>query len=354
MTISSVSAGNPDQTSVQSSVSAVRVRGLRKVFPEVTAVENLDLDIQEGEIFGIVGPDGAGKTTTIRMLCGLLDVSPCIPDEAPRSGEKCHDGTCFPGNYPRGGATVAGCDVIHDPESVKRRIGYMPQKFSLYGDLTVAENIIFFANLFHVPTADRKRREEELLKAARMTPFRDRLAMNLSGGMKQKLALTCTLIHRPRVLFLDEPTTGVDPVSRRDFWRILTTLLGEGVTLIICTPSMDEAERCHRVAFMNRGRIIVCDTPEGLKKRLAGDLYEVTVEPQRPAAKILGNLSGVKNVQIFGDRLHMLVNKDVGKDQLVQMVTSDLAKAHIPIKDIRPIPPGLEDVFIALAAENHT
>ena len=259
---------------------ALRATGLRKEFGEVTAVDGVALEAARGEIFGLVGPDGAGKTTTIRMLCGVL---------LPTAGE----------------AEVAGFDVRHQPEEVKRRIGYMPQRFSLYGDLTVAENLYFFANLYRVPRAERVRRERELLEFSRLGPFRDRLAQNLSGGMKQKLALACTLIHTPEVLFLDEPTTGVDPVSRRDFWRILYSLLREGVTLFVSTPYMDEAERCNRVALMDKGRLLVTDRPKALKEQMHGELLEVVAEPQREAREALGGMAAVLGVQLFGDRLHV-------------------------------------------------
>jgi len=299
---------------------AVEARNLRKRFGNVEAVAGVDLCIREGEIFGLVGPDGAGKTTTLRLLCGLLDADD-------------------------GAAAVAGIDALRDPEAVKRVIGYMPQRFSLYGDLTVAENISLFANLFHVPAADFAVREASLLQAARMAPFRDRLAMNLSGGMKQKLSLACTLIHRPRVLFLDEPTTGVDPVSRRDFWKILTGLLGEGVTLVICTPSMDEAERCHRLAFFDRGKILCCDTPAALRKHVRGELFELIAADQRSAGRLLSGQESVTDVQVFGDRLHVLTS-DAARGEA--MIRSRLGGAGIELVGLRRITPGLEDVFISL------
>ncbi len=215
---------------------AITITGLRKTFNGLTAVDGIDLQVRRGEIFGLVGPDGAGKTTTMRLLAGLLD-----PDA--------------------GGARVAGFDVQRQTEAMKRQIGYMPQRFSLYGDLTVAENMRFFATIYQVPRAERLARQQRLLEFSRLEPFLKRQAQFLSGGMKQKLALACVLMHTPQVLFLDEPTTGVDPVSRRDFWKILYSLLQEGVTLFVSTPYMDEAERCTRVALMNRGRIIFCGTP---------------------------------------------------------------------------------------------
>jgi len=302
---------------------AIRARGLRKRFRALTAVDGIDLTVSQGEIFGLVGPDGAGKTTTMRMLCGILD---------PTEGE----------------AEVAGYDLRRQPEQVKRRIGYMPQRFSLYADLTVAENLLFFANIYHVPRAERLRREQELLDFSRLAPFRTRLAGDLSGGMKQKLALACTLIHTPAVLFLDEPTTGVDPVSRRDFWKILYSLLREGVTLFVSTPYMDEAERCHRVALMDKGRILLCDTPDALKQRMKGDLLELIAQPQRQAKGMLSALPEVRGVQVFGDRLHVWV-ADASRDE-PQLLRS-LSEHGIHVIASRRAVPGLEDVFVSVLSE---
>ena len=302
---------------------AIRAQGLRKQFGGLAAVDGIALQVEAGEIFGLVGPDGAGKTTTMRMLCGILDAT-------------------------GGQAEVAGCDVSRHPEEVKRRIGYMSQRFSLYGDLTVAENLLFFANIHHVPRAERVRREQELLEFSRLTPFRTRLAQNLSGGMKQKLALACTLIHTPTVLFLDEPTTGVDPVSRRDFWRILYSLLKEGVTVFVSTPYMDEAERCNRVALMDRGRILLCDTPVALKQRMRGDLLEITADPQRQAKDALAALPEVLGVQVFGDRLHVWV-ADASRDE--PKLQAALSGKGIRVAASRRAVPGLEDVFVSLLAE---
>jgi ABC-2 type transport system ATP-binding protein len=307
-----------DQTS-----ETIRARGLRKRFGALTAVDSIDLAVSRGEIFGLVGPDGAGKTTTMRMLCGILD-----PTE--------------------GDAEVAGYDLRRQPEQVKRRIGYMPQRFSLYTDLTVAENLLFFANIYHVPREARLRREQELLDFSRLAPFRTRLAGDLSGGMKQKLALACTLIHTPAVLFLDEPTTGVDPVSRRDFWKILYSLLREGVTLFVSTPYMDEAERCHRVALVDKGRILLCDTPEALKQRMKGDLLELIAQPQRQAKEMLSALPDVRGVQVFGDRLHVWV-ADASRDE-PQLLRS-LSEQGIQVLASRRVVPGLEDVFVSVLSE---
>jgi ABC-2 type transport system ATP-binding protein len=302
---------------------AIRTRALRKRFGELTAVDGIDLAVSQGEIFGLVGPDGAGKTTTMRMLCGILD---------PTEGE----------------AEVAGCDLRRQPEQVKRRIGYMPQRFSLYADLTVAENLLFFANIYHVPRAERLRREQELLDFSRLAQFRTRLAGDLSGGMKQKLALACTLIHTPTVLFLDEPTTGVDPVSRRDFWKILYSLLRGGVTLFVSTPYMDEAERCHRVALMDKGRILLCDTPDALKQRMTGDLLEFIAQPQRQAKEALSALPEVRGVQVFGDRLHVWV-ADASRDE--PHLLRSLSEQGIQVIASRRAVPGLEDVFVSVLSE---
>lgn len=298
----------------------IRAHGLRKHFAQQIAVAGLDLEVQPGEIFGLVGPDGAGKTTAIRMLCGAL---------APTGGE----------------AEVAGFNVRRQPEEVKRRIGYMPQRFSLYADLTVAENLLFFARIHHISREQRLRREAELLEFSRLGPFRDRLAGDLSGGMKQKLALACMLIHVPQVLFLDEPTTGVDPLSRRDFWKILYSLLREGVTLFVSTPYLDEAERCNRVALMAAGEVLVCDTPEALKGRMRGDLLEVVATPQRAAKEVIAQLDVTRGVQVFGDRLHLWVRQ---ADRDASTILGALAKAGVAVTSHRQVPPGLEDVFVSL------
>ena len=220
--------------------SIIEIRGLTKRFGELTAVDHLDLTVGKGEIFGLVGPDGAGKTTTLRMLCGLMDPS-------------------------EGSARVAGHDVARESRAVKDQIGYMAQRFGLYQDLTVEENMNFYADLFDITGETRMQLTVQLLRMTRMEPFRARLAGQLSGGMKQKLALMCTLLHRPRILFLDEPTNGVDPVSRRDFWAILYQLLKEGITIFMTTAYLDEAERCNRVGLMHKGKLIRCSTPEAMK-----------------------------------------------------------------------------------------
>jgi ABC-2 type transport system ATP-binding protein len=219
----------------------IETRGLTRRFGDLTAVDHLDLQIHKGEIFGLVGPDGAGKTTTLRMLSGLMDPS-------------------------EGTAMVAGHDVSREAQAVKDRIGYMAQRFGLYQDLTVEENMIFYADLFGITGAERERLTIELLRMTRMEPFRGRQGGKLSGGMKQKLALMCTLLHRPEILFLDEPTNGVDPVSRRDFWTILYELLKQGITIFLTTAYLDEAERCNRVGLLHRGKLIRCAPPRGIKR----------------------------------------------------------------------------------------
>jgi len=227
----------------------IRTHQLTRRFGALTAVDRLELEIPRGEVFGLVGPDGAGKTTTLRLLCGLLD---------PTEGE----------------AWVAGHHVSREPDRVKDNIGYMAQRFGLYADLSVDENMDFYSDLYGVPQSERDRLMPELLHMTRMEPFRRRLAGRLSGGMKQKLALMCTLLHRPKVLLLDEPTNGVDPVSRRDFWLILRRLVSEGITLLLTTAYMDEAERCHRVGLMYGGRLIRCQTPAALREELASPTLE--------------------------------------------------------------------------------
>lgn len=299
---------------------AILAHGLRKEFRSTIAVDCVDLEVRAGEIFGLVGPDGAGKTTTIRMLCGIM----------PRTS---------------GEATVAGIDVFANPEAAKHRIGYMSQRFSLYGDMTVSENIRFFSDIHHIPKAEQAVRKRELLQSSRMTQFTDRLAQNLSGGMKQKLALTCTLMHKPEVLFLDEPTTGVDPVSRRDFWKILYNLVSGGTTLFVSTPYMDEAERCNRVALMNNGRIIRCDTPDNLKQEMRGDLIEVVCSPQKTARLLLSQTSVVLSVQVFGDKLHILV-ENAQRDR--PSVEATLRRADVQVDYVKQISPNLEDVFVSM------
>jgi len=297
---------------------AVETRGLSKRFESVEAVRSLDLAVREGEMFCLVGPDGAGKTTTIRMLCGLL---------APTSGE----------------ASVLGYDVVRQGGEIKNRIGYLSQRFSLYGDLTVDENIEFFAEIHLV--RDFRKRREELLEFTRLAPFRNRLAERLSGGMRQKLALACTLAHTPRLIFLDEPTTGVDPVSRRDFWAILSALLKTGVTIVMSTPYMDEAERSSRVGLLAGGRLLAADTPGAVKRLMRGTVVEIVSPEIRRAFGILKALPGVREVQLFGDRLNAVVDDP---DAEVPRIEAALAEEGIPVLAERRLPPSLENVFISI------
>ena len=297
----------------------ITVSGLTKRFAGVTAVDRLSFTVNAGEIFGLVGPDGAGKTTTLRMLAGVLDA-----DE--------------------GSAVVAGFDVVSDPEPVKSHISYMPQRFGLYEDLTVEENIRFYADIFGVRRREREERSTRLLAASGMSEFRHRLAGNLSGGMKQKLALSCALIHTPKVLLLDEPTNGVDPVSRRDFWRILYSLLAEGVTILYSTAYLDEAERCHRLALLHEGRLLLCDTPENLKRQLPGDVVSVLATDLRPVRDALLALPGVGNVVLTGDRVNLLVD-DAGRR--VPEIEAVLRAAGLPFDDVVSSPPTMEDLFVA-------
>ncbi|MBI5443442.1 MAG: ABC transporter ATP-binding protein [Deltaproteobacteria bacterium] len=298
---------------------AIRAEGLGKRFGDVRALEGLSLRVGEGEIFGLVGPDGAGKSTTLRLLTGILD---------PTEGE----------------AWVAGHPIRSDAEAVKEEIGYMSQRFGLYPDLTVAENIDFYADVYGVPRRARGERVDRLLGFSNLAPFRKRLAANLSGGMKQKLGLVCALVHTPKVLFLDEPTNGVDPVSRRDFWRILYQLLRERVTIFLSTAYLDEAERCSRLGLLHQGRLLALGTPAEVKGLMTGSLLELrTSEPRRAAAVLRKRLTG--SVGLFGDRVHAQTEDPEATASAAREV---LAAAGIELLGLRPIPPSLEDVFIGV------
>src|SRR5438128_4961187 len=248
--------------------SIIKTTDLTRRFGDLTAVDTLNIEVARGEIFGLVGPDGAGKTTTLRLLCALMD---------PTSGQ----------------ASVAGHDVAREPQAVKDRIGYMAERFGLYTDLSVDENMDFYADLFGVTSADRTKMIPDLLRMTRMEPFRERRAGQLSGGMKQKLALMCTLLHRPQILFLDEPTNGVDPVSRRDFWAILYQLVKDGITVFVTTAYLDEAERCNRLGMMYKGRLIRCDSPAALKSQIEEECYEVQSPNPRAVKQALQSVDGV-------------------------------------------------------------
>lgn len=299
---------------------AIRAEGLSKSFGDLRAVDDFTLSIEEGEIFGLVGPDGAGKTTTMRLLTGILDPS-------------------------AGDAWVAGRHVVREAEAVKDDIAYMSQRFGLYPDLTVMENIDFYADLYGMPRQGRAARIEELLAFSNLMPFKKRQAGKLSGGMKQKLGLACALIHTPKVLFLDEPTNGVDPVSRRDFWRILYQLLREKVTIFVSTAYLDEAERCARVALMHKGRLIAVGTPEEVKRLMQGSLIEVrAAEPRRSAALLREQLEA-ESVGLFGDRVHIVAQRP---DAAMAKAEEVLRHAGLAVESMRTIEPSLEDVFVSV------
>ena len=297
----------------------IKAANLTKSFGETNAVDHLNLDIQKGELYGLVGPDGAGKTTTMRLLAAIMDAT-------------------------SGDASVAGHSILSEGELIKEKIGYMSQRFGLYEDLTVMENIIFYADIYEVPGKERAARTERLLGFSNLTPFKDRLAGKLSGGMKQKLGLACALIHTPEVLFLDEPTNGVDPVSRRDFWKILYGLLKEGVTIMVSTAYLDEAERCTRIGLMHKGRILIEDVPKNVRNSLHQPMIEVWSDDARSSVDLVKNLGGVTSVSLYGDRLHIMVEKKMPAAEII----ANLKRLGIDVKDYRDILPSLEDVFISM------
>lgn len=296
---------------------AVSLEQLSRTFGGLTAVDGLTLDVAKGELFGIVGPDGAGKTTTLRMLAGVL---------RPTSGT----------------ARVAGVDVIAEPEQVKPRIAYMAQRFGLYEDLTVAENLDFYADLYRVPRSARPARLDRLYAFSRLGEFHDRLAGKLSGGMKQKLSLSCCLVHHPEVLLLDEPTFGVDPISRRELWLILHEMVREGVTVLVSTSYMDEAERCDRVVLLTEGRALALDTPVALQASLEGSMLAVRADRPRDARDLLRASRLVQTATLFGDTVHALVSPGASAADLA----SALAHGGIAGADVRVVEPSLEDVFV--------
>ncbi|MBU0511069.1 MAG: ABC transporter ATP-binding protein [Chloroflexi bacterium] len=298
----------------------IHTQSLTRDFKQTRAVDSLDLSIQPGELFGLVGPDGAGKTTTLRLLAGLLDIT-------------------------EGSATVAGYDLASQSEEIKKQIGYMAQQFSLYAELSVVENLAFFSDLYDVKRSELKARTKRLLEFAGLTELEDRRADQLSGGMQKKLALACTLIHQPPILLLDEPTTGVDPVSRREFWNILTDLHLEGTTIIVSTPYMDEADRCSTVGLMYEGRLVMCAPPQQIRAQIEGDLIKLYPDDWQTARALIVNLPGVLEVQTYGEALHVLV--DSAKKRLPK-IEKALKQQGIAYHGARLAPARMEEAFISL------
>ena len=303
---------------------ALYLEGLTKRFGPRLAVDHLSLTVASGESFALVGPDGAGKTTTMRLLVGIMD-----PDE--------------------GRAEVLGFDPVSQGDQVREQIGYMPQRFGLYNDLTVRENIAFYADLYRVDRETRASRVPELLEFSGLAPFTERLAANLSGGMRQKLGLVCSLIHRPQVLFLDEPTFGVDPVSRREFWHILYQLLKTGITIFLSTAYMDEAERAHRVGLMHEGRLLVADTPQAIKAGFEGELLEIRAKDLRAARRLLEANPLARQVLSMGDRLMVTVDH---RAQAEKPLTQALSEAGLEGVSLAPAEPTLEDLFVQIVRQH--
>jgi ABC-2 type transport system ATP-binding protein len=305
---------------------AIRFDRVTKSYGTLKALDAVSFAVAKGEMFGLIGPDGAGKTTAIRLACGLLR-----PDA--------------------GNVSVIGRSPVADRQAITAAVGYLSQRFSLYGDLTIDENIAFFAEIHGVRQYRAER--DRLLAMTQLTPFRKRRADRLSGGMKQKLALACTLIHAPEVLLLDEPTTGVDPVSRREFWKLLSEFLSEGLTIVMATPYLDEAERCGRVALLHGARVMALDAPATLQSGLRGALFEVLVDSSRPPVDLLTAIDGVIDVQVFGDRAHVRFAEGHAA-AAADAIAAALAGAGLRPLSVRPVPASLEDVFIDLiTGERH-
>jgi ABC-2 type transport system ATP-binding protein len=311
-----------DEVEVPAEGGGLSLLGLTRRFGDLTAVDRLTFDVRPGELFALVGPDGAGKTTTLRMLAGVLRPS-------------------------EGDARVGGVSVARDPEGVKPRIAYMAQRFGLYEDLTVAENLDFYADLYRVPRAERAARYQELYRFSRLGEFRGRLAGALSGGMKQKLSLSCALVHHPDILLLDEPTFGVDPISRRELWLILHARVADGVTVVVSTSYLDEAERCDRVALLHQGRLLALDSPEALQRSVAGRLLELRTDRPRAARDALRGAPGVASATLFGSRLHLLLEREARWEE----VNARLEDAGVAAEDPAEVLPSLEDVFIQRVGE---
>lgn len=303
---------------------AIEIKNFSKNYEEVQAVKSVSLNIEQGELFGLIGPDGAGKTTLMRSICTLL-----VPD----------NGTIL----------VNGLDVMQNIAEIRSALGYMPQRFSLYQDLTVEQNLQFFANLFNVPEDEKEKRLKELFHFSRLEPFKKRTAGALSGGMKQKLALSCALIHTPEILVLDEPTFGVDPVSRQEFWEILHAIQKEGKTIFVSTAYMDEADQCDRVALMSRGKIAACDAPQKLKQRLKFPLYELKGENLRQVNEFFKGMESVQDTQSFGNSLHVSFKQNPEEDEW--RIWQE--KTDHQLRHWEKISPSIEDIFLNVAEEGN-
>ena len=301
---------------------AISFTNVEKRYGATKALDKVSLQVRRGEMFGLIGPDGAGKTTAIRLMCGLL-----------------HAGA--------GEVRVLGADPVRDHQRITKAVGYLSQRFSLYGDLTIDENIAFFAEIHGM--ADYHARRDQLLDMTQLTPFRKRLADRLSGGMKQKLALACTLVHEPEVILLDEPTTGVDPVSRREFWKLLSEFLSQGITILMSTPYLDEAERCTRVALLHEGRVLALDEPERLRDLMPGRMVEMLAGSAPGLLDIVRRMPGVDDAQVFGERVHVRLH-DTGEEAMQRFIGA-LQGTPLERAAVRPVPPSLEDVFIARLGE---
>lgn len=303
-----------------SDTPSILTNGLSRYFKQVCAVDALSLSIAPGTLFGLVGPDGAGKTTTLRLLAGLLRIT-------------------------EGSANIAGFDLESEAEKIKSRIGYMSQEFSLYGELTVNENLYFFAELQNVDRKQIKARAEHLLRFAGIVDFTQRRAKHLSGGMKKKLALACSLIHQPEILLLDEPTTGVDPISRREFWEILTDLHLSGTTILVSTPYMDEADRCSKIGLMYQGKLVICDTPAKIRQELKGDMLALKTPHWQEALHLIKGLPGVVEIQTYGNTLHLIVEN---AEKVSPAIYARFKTANLAIESLREINPRMEEAFISL------
>jgi ABC-2 type transport system ATP-binding protein len=297
---------------------AVALDRVSRSFGSTKAVGDLSLEVGRAEMFGLIGPDGAGKTTTIRLIAGLLRAD-------------------------SGRIRVLDRDPVAEHRAITQGVGYLSQRFSLYGDLTIDENIAFFAEIHGARSYAARR--DRLLEMTQLTPFRKRQADRLSGGMKQKLALACTLVHEPQLILLDEPTTGVDPVSRREFWKLLSAFRAQGITIVMATPYLDEAERCSRVALLHEGRLLALDTPSALRRGFPGSLFELLARPHRQALQVVGQLPAVQSIQAFGERAHVRLAQDAPSDAAAAL-TAALERAGIVVESLRPMVATLEDVFI--------